>query len=102
MVLPLAKIGSDHVPCVVHIDTDIPKARIFRFENYWVDMSSFLDYVSKSWALDSCKSYNSAILADKLKGLRYALRKWQVSLSGIKGLIQKCNRVIFLLDTLEE
>jgi endonuclease/exonuclease/phosphatase family metal-dependent hydrolase len=29
LVLPLPRSGSDHVPCVVHIDTDIPKAQIF-------------------------------------------------------------------------
>jgi endonuclease/exonuclease/phosphatase family metal-dependent hydrolase len=34
MVLPLAKITSDHVPCKVQIGTSIPKANIFRFENF--------------------------------------------------------------------
>jgi hypothetical protein len=37
MVLPLAHSGSDHVPCVLHIGTEIPKAKIFIFENYWAD-----------------------------------------------------------------
>jgi hypothetical protein len=37
-----------------------------------------------------------------LKSLRFDLKKWQVSLSKIKGLIENCNKVIFLLDTLEE
>jgi hypothetical protein len=32
----LAKIGSDHIPCVINIDTNIPKAKIFQFGNYWV------------------------------------------------------------------
>jgi hypothetical protein len=34
LVLPLAKITSDHLPCKVQIGTNIPKANIFRFENY--------------------------------------------------------------------
>ena len=34
MVLPLARTASDHVPCVVQIKTSIPKAKVFRFENY--------------------------------------------------------------------
>jgi endonuclease/exonuclease/phosphatase family metal-dependent hydrolase len=34
MVVPLARKGSDHVPCVVNIDTNIPKAKLFRFESY--------------------------------------------------------------------
>jgi hypothetical protein len=45
MVLPFAKKGSNHVPTVVNIDTSIPKARIFRFENYWVDFPGFKECV---------------------------------------------------------
>jgi hypothetical protein len=48
MVIPLAKNGPDHVPCVVNIDTNIPKAKIFRFDNYWVDMPGFLECVTNS------------------------------------------------------
>jgi hypothetical protein len=48
------------------------------------------------------KTYSSAILADKLKTLRYDLKKWKVSLSRIKLLIQNCNKVILALDNLEE
>jgi hypothetical protein len=102
MVLPLAKTGSDHVPYVVHIDTEIPKAKLFRFENYWVDMPGFQQCVKESWAEVSHKTYSSAILADKLKTARYDLKKWQVSLSHLKLLIQNCNKVILALDSLEE
>jgi hypothetical protein len=35
MVLPMAKASSDHVPCMVTIDTVIPRARLFMFESYW-------------------------------------------------------------------
>lgn len=42
MVLPLARIISDHLPCKVQIGTAIPKANIFRFENYWLSHSSHL------------------------------------------------------------
>jgi hypothetical protein len=74
MVFPLAKIGSDHVPCVLNIDTDIPKANIFRFDNYWVTLPGFMECVTSSWAKESKKHYSSAILADKLKTLRHALK----------------------------
>jgi hypothetical protein len=102
MVLPLAHSGSDHVPCVVSIDTSISKARLFRFENYWVQMPGFLDCVKASWDKPSSKSYSSAILADKLKSLRYELKKWHVSLARIKLLIQNCNKVIAILDLFKE
>jgi hypothetical protein len=102
VVLPLAKKGSDHVPCVVHIGTDIPKAKIFRFENYWVDLPGFKECVTQSWERGSAKAYSSAVIADKLKGLRHELKKWHLSLARLKGLIQNCNKVIVILDTLEE
>jgi endonuclease/exonuclease/phosphatase family metal-dependent hydrolase len=38
LVLPLAKLASDRIPCVVDIDTIIPKAKIFRFESFWVQL----------------------------------------------------------------
>jgi hypothetical protein len=103
MVLPLEKIGSDHVPSVVNIDTNIPKAKMFRFENYWVDMPSFQECVDNSWMKVSNKSYSSSITADKLKRpIRYGVNKWQVSLYHLKILITNCDKVIISLDTLEE
>jgi mannosylglycoprotein endo-beta-mannosidase len=102
MVLPLAKKGSDHLPFVVHICIDIPKAKIFRFENYWVDLPGFKECVTQSWERGSAKAYSSAVIADKLKGLRHELKKWHLSLARLKGLIQNCNKVIVILDTLEE
>ena len=61
VVLPMAKSSSDHVPCRVVIDTVIPKARIFRFENYWVDNPTFLDCVKKSWSKPSYKKNSAAV-----------------------------------------
>jgi hypothetical protein len=48
MVFPLAKSTSDHVPCVVSIYTNIPKAQIFKFENIWIEQPIFLDVVTKA------------------------------------------------------
>jgi hypothetical protein len=81
VVLPLANTASDHVPCVVNIDTVIPKANIFRFENFWVNQPGFMDCVQSAWSQPSKKSYSSAIIAGKLKSLRYSLKKWHLSLS---------------------
>jgi hypothetical protein len=102
MVFPLAHSGLDHVPCVVSIDTDIPKVQLFCFENYWVHMPGFLDSVKNSWDKLSHKKYSSAVLADKLKSLWFDLKKWQLSLSKLKILIQNCNTLLFLLEFLKE
>jgi hypothetical protein len=75
VVLPLAHTKSDHIPCVVNIDTTIPKARIFWFENFWVDQPGFIDCVKNSWTMDSRKNQCSAIIAGIFKCLRYTLKK---------------------------
>ena len=101
-VLPLAKMASDHVPCVVSIGTSIPKSSIFRFENFWVEQEGFFKCVKDSWNAISNKSHISAILVDKLKRLRRDIKAWQRNISNLKILIQKCTRVIFILDFLGE
>jgi hypothetical protein len=45
LLLPMARTTSDHVPCMVQIGTSIPKASVFRFESFWVEMPGFLDTV---------------------------------------------------------
>ena len=70
VVLPLAKTSSDHVPCVVSIDTTIPKARVFRFENYWVDMPGFMECVKRSWEVPVFSDLSAAaIISRKFKRL---------------------------------
>jgi hypothetical protein len=73
IVLPLAHTKSDHVPCVVTIDTIIPKSNIFRFEFFWVDHPGFIDCVKGSWCIPSNMSHCSAKIADKFKSLRHSL-----------------------------
>jgi len=34
LLLPLARPTADHIPCKIQIGTNIPKAQVFRFENY--------------------------------------------------------------------
>jgi len=90
------------VPCLVSISTSIPKAHIFRFENFWVHQAGFFDCVQEVWNRPSRKTHIAAVIVDKLKALRFALKKWQKGLSHIKGLIEKCNWVIPWLDNLED
>jgi hypothetical protein len=37
LMLAMARTISNHTPCQVQIGISIPKAKLFRFENYWVD-----------------------------------------------------------------
>jgi endonuclease/exonuclease/phosphatase family metal-dependent hydrolase len=58
VVLPLAKSVSNHTPCKIQIGTHIPKATLFRFENYWTLIPGFMDIVSTAWF--SCSQPDAA------------------------------------------
>ena len=103
MVNPLARTASDHVPCVVSIDTTIPAAKTFRFENFWFDMPGFMDCVTKSWNAPVFSDLSaSAVITRKFKRLRYDLKIWSKKLSYIKKLTVDCSKVILHFDQLEE
>jgi hypothetical protein len=102
LVYPLVKPISDHVPCVVSIETKIPKAKKFRFENYWLSHSDFQSVVQAAWNIpvefsDSAKRVNG-----KFKNLRRSLKLWAKNLRCLKKLISKVNEVIEMLDIFEE
>jgi hypothetical protein len=101
VVHPLAKPTSDHVPCVVSVGTMIPKAKVFRFENYWTRLPGFLDKVQSIWDIQ-CPGDSAKCLSAKLKLLRKGFKKWSMSFSVLQGLIDNCNDVILLLDGYEE
>jgi hypothetical protein len=90
-VLPLAKSTSDHVPCVVKIATVIPKAKIFRFENQWIQQPGFFELVEKVCNTPLKSHSASGVITTKFKSLRYELKRWGIFLSHLKDLIVKCN-----------
>ncbi|XP_071685378.1 uncharacterized protein [Lolium perenne] len=99
---PLVKPTSDHVPCVVVFNTKIPKAKVFRIENHWMQHSEFKQIVQAAWNIpvnykDSAKNINA-----KFKNLRRGLKLWAKNLPCLKILINKVNEVISLVDTMEE
>ncbi|XP_020179632.1 uncharacterized protein [Aegilops tauschii subsp. strangulata] len=80
----------------------LDKARVFRFENYWLHHSDFKQVVASAWSipvgnLDSVKSLNA-----KFKILRRALKLWAKSLSCLKSTIAKLNELLFMWDFFEE
>lgn len=102
MALPLSRPISDHIPCMIKVGTMIPKAKIFRFENHWLQHSEFRNIVANAWNIpagytDAAKNINA-----KLNFLRRALKKWAKSLSCLKKKIEAINDGIFLLDLFEE
>ena len=95
MALPLAKPISDHLPCMIKICTNIPKSKVFRFENYWVKHSSFKQVVQSAWNIpvgftDQAKKINA-----KLKNLRRALKLWAKSMSCMKNKLRNSMHAYF-------
>ena len=101
-VLPLAKITSDHIPCKVVISTKIPRANLFRFENFWAEQDDFLDTVYDSWTSTPANSDAARTISSKFKALRARLKDWSKHLSNLRMLISNCNQVIGFLDALED
>lgn len=102
LVIPLAQPVSDHVPCVVQFASSIPKASVFRFENFWAEFDSFLPTVSSFWSLSSRQSNEALVVAHKLKLLRRGLKHWSRWFSNLNLTISNTSWVLALLDGLED
>lgn len=102
LLLPLSRPTSDHTPCMAKIGTRIPKAQVFRFENYWVDQPGFLELVQHVWNSEVNGTNSATILAAKFKLLRRVLKRWGQSLANLNNTIKESNQVLATLDALEE
>jgi hypothetical protein len=101
MALPLAMTTSDHVPCVISIQTSIPKSVIFRFENRWLQHPDFLTTVENTWNQSIHYADAAKRITAKFKILRKELKKWSTSISSINQDIQDLNSLISLMDAIE-
>lgn len=66
-VLPLARPISDHVLYVIKIGTNIPKGSVFSFENFWMELSGFMEVVQLHWNLTPFYSNAAKTLSRKFK-----------------------------------
>jgi hypothetical protein len=99
LVLPLARITSDHLPCRVQIGT---KANIFRFENYWFNHPGCIEQIESAWNSHHNSGNSAHIFSAKFKNLRRILKHWSKGISNLSKLIANCNMTIAFLDKLEE
>ena len=65
---------SDHWPCIIEVNTDIPAAKIFRFENYWLQFETFKNIAQQAWMTPSYIYDPVKRLTAKLKHLRGVLK----------------------------
>jgi hypothetical protein len=92
---------SDHAPCLIHITTNIPKAKVFHFENYWMENEHFLEVVIHGWLVPTFQQDPAKIVTTKFKNLR-VLRAWQAQISNLKANIDNVKTVLIFLGILEE
>jgi hypothetical protein len=90
------------VPCVVTIETKIPKAQVFRFENFWMHHSKFKYIVQAGWQIPTEHSDSAKRVNAKLKNVRRGLKLWAKNLPCLKKIIAQVNDTIQMLDLFEE
>jgi hypothetical protein len=102
LATPMARLGSDHVPILIQVGTDIPRAQIFRFEEYWMDFDGFSEEVEKAWFNNGLYHNAAQDITARFKNLRHALKKWSKNISKLSRIMDNCSYVLALLDGIEE
>lgn len=92
----------DHCPIVVSISTSIPKAFIFRFENFWLQREDFTEILTSNWIAPNSITDKAMIITRNCKNLRGALKTWSSNFSNLKATIANINLVLQFIDFLEE
>lgn len=90
----------DHTPCILSIATDIPKSRIFRFENFWLLDNQFSNILAKCWSETTHHTDCAKALTAKFKTLRKRLREWQASKTGLRTITANTRITLQFLEVL--
>jgi hypothetical protein len=99
---PMAEVTSDHIPCVIQICSSLPKAQIFRFENFWLEHPNYMEIVKLTWEVEVRANSVASKIASKFKLLRRVLKRWSKCLTKFKQQLKQCNNILEILDKLEE
>jgi hypothetical protein len=98
----LSRPLCDHSPYVISISTFVPKSKLFRFENFWMDFPDFLSMVYLHWNTSPYFATVAQSINAKSRQVRAGVKFWSKELSKFGKLINNCNFVLALLDGLEE
>jgi hypothetical protein len=101
-VTTLSRDIFDHCPCLVSISTDIPKAKVFRFENYWMMREEFMEVMEHAWSIPNNQPDVAKRLGSKFKNMRKFLKQWHGNIANLAKTIENSKRMILLLDSMEE
>ena len=70
----LLKITSDHFPVLLQMESPMVAERPFKFENVWLKVDGFSDFVKAVWDDFNVYGSSSFVLAKKLNFLKYKLK----------------------------
>jgi hypothetical protein len=99
----LPRLLSDHFPIRLDCGRIVGGKSPFRFENMWLKVEGFVDWVRGWWASYSFLGSPSHILSSKLKALKMDLKKWNVDEFGnIHFKHQKLRHSLHELESLGE
>jgi hypothetical protein len=74
---------SDHCPCIISVSTKIPRPKIFRFENYWLELQDFQELLNQAWLPPVLQADSAKIITAKFKRLRRVLREKQATMTSV-------------------
>jgi hypothetical protein len=92
----------DHVPCLVSIKSKVPKPKIFRFKNYWLEFEGFMNVFQNTWLSQTNLPDKAMNLMAKFKIIRKSLKDWQRSLPKIDKIVGDIKLLIEFIDIIEE
>lgn len=98
----LSRDTSNHVPCLISIKTQVPKAKVLRFENFWMQHNQFEQVLQHAWSVPVTQYDAAKSIVAKLKNIRRIFKEWSKLLPGLAKTIISTKQVISFLDILEE
>lgn len=101
LVRTLVMETSDNWPCVIEIDTKIPRARVFRFETHWLSHDEFVSMAVEGWSTNQILNDPAKRLTTKFKNLRRVLKSWNASLPRLALVIERIKMVLHFLEAIE-
>jgi hypothetical protein len=79
---------SYHTPCVISASTNIPRPRVFKFENYWLEHEDFLAVMLHGWNLPTQQQDSAKNISAKFKSLRRIFKTWKNQLPNLAATIR--------------
>jgi hypothetical protein len=75
----LTRDVADHCPLLLKYSSSDWGPKPFRFNNFWLQNSTFKDIVLNTWRAQEVEGWMGFVLKERLKGLKMAIKEWNVA-----------------------